>query len=149
MDGEFWTRVDMSAGADACWPWRGRTAGKGYGQFMRDGRQVYAHRTALLGVDEKLVPLCVLHSCDNPICCNPRHLSLGTYADNNRDCRSKKRHAYGETHGRGKLSEAQAREIKRLLAAKMMGRAIAREFGVSFATVCDINRGRCWAHLEG
>ncbi len=33
----FWSFVDQSAGADACWPWRGGCSGNGYGAFSIDG----------------------------------------------------------------------------------------------------------------
>lgn len=38
--------------------------------------------------------LWVLHHCDNPICCNPGHLFLGTAADNTQDSWRKGRHAF-------------------------------------------------------
>ena len=41
-----------------------------------------------------------MHSCDNPICCNPKHLSKGTHKDNSDDKVRKNRHAFGEKNGR-------------------------------------------------
>lgn len=41
----------------------------------------------------------VLHSCDNPPCCNPAHLFLGTNADNTADRHAKGRDARGAAHG--------------------------------------------------
>lgn len=42
----------------------------------------------------------IMHSCDNPSCCNIKHLSLGTHADNNKDMVNKKRNAIGIKNGR-------------------------------------------------
>ena len=40
---------------------------------------------------EETVAMCICHSCDNPQCCNPSHLFLGTFADNNSDRANKGR----------------------------------------------------------
>lgn len=73
-------------GPDECWPWKRGRNKKGYGYFRRNKKFILAHREALKrnGVD---VPdeLDVLHSCDNPPCCNPAHLRVGTQQDNNQD----------------------------------------------------------------
>jgi len=87
---DFWAKVGVG-GSDECWPWlRGRTGShKGAGQYGRTryyGKAEYTHRVAYR-VSVGAIPegLHVLHSCDNPLCCNPRHLRTGTVADNMRD----------------------------------------------------------------
>lgn len=84
----FWSKVDRSGGPDACWQWLGFRDRIGYGHFSHK----LAHRIAWIarfgGIPEGQQ---VLHHCDNPPCCNSRHLFLGTQADNMRDCVAKGR----------------------------------------------------------
>lgn len=87
----LWGRVDRSAGPDACWPWTGSTS-NGYGVIKFDGVQHYAHRKVAELSGLVLGDLSVLHRCDNPLCCNPAHLFLGTHDDNMRDMVAKGRH---------------------------------------------------------
>ena len=84
----FWAKVDRSDGPDACWPWTGHRARRGYGQFKMFGRSVPAHRVAWELTNGPIPPgdhfgtMCACHRCDNPPCCNPTHLFLGSMADN-------------------------------------------------------------------
>lgn len=81
----FWARVDKSAGPDACWPWTGGTVAKeGYGIMSLGGRSRTASRISIELTQGHPVPkgLFVCHHCDNPPCCNPAHLYVGTNADN-------------------------------------------------------------------
>lgn len=80
----FWSRVDMSAGPDACWPWRRGRMGDGYG-FFKIGRRNYgAHRIAyMLAYGAPQPHLDVDHErCNNPPCCNPLHLKAVTHQQN-------------------------------------------------------------------
>ena len=78
-----------------CWLWPGPFAGKGYGVLAFSSGNIYAHRLSLeissgAPVRSNLV---AMHSCDNPPCVNPDHLSWGTHSDNGKDAAKKLRSA--------------------------------------------------------
>ncbi len=155
----FWSHVEVVEGA--CWPWRGATL-RGYGKFNSRalGRTFSAHRFAYEAVRGPIPEgQNVLHRCDNPPCCNPDHLFLGTQADNVADMVAKGRGASGdrsgsrrhperlprgERHGMAKLSAEQVAEIRATPMKRGMQRAFARRFGVSEATVSYILSGKVW-----
>jgi len=95
----FASRVTPSDPA-SCWEWSGSRNADGYGYLrvgsQRDGTRsrVLAHRLAWMLAHGGAIPggLFVLHRCDNPPCCNPAHLFLGTNADNVADMLAKGRH---------------------------------------------------------
>lgn len=86
----FWGYVDMSLGEDGCWPWVGRTRGRGpskklrYGEFCFKTKTRSAHRLAYEfhnGVT--LTPAEPIHHiCGNSVCQNPKHLQVVTMAEN-------------------------------------------------------------------
>lgn len=87
----FWSKVKVGRPLQ-CWPWRGNRDNKGYGRLRVQRRYLKAHRLAWALFNERWPELHVLHSCDNPWCCNPLHLREGTDADNMRDRDSRGRH---------------------------------------------------------
>lgn len=88
--------------------------------------------------------LFVYHKCDNPKCCNPEHLFLGTIQDNNKDSYNKNRHVHGETHGASKLTEENVSEIRN---SSKTGKELAQELNVSETTISDIRKMKTWKHI--
>jgi hypothetical protein len=86
VDERFWSRVEKT---DRCWNWLLGCDKDGYGFFFVSAEKsnVKAHRFAysLLHPEEDIVGKLILHSCDNPKCVNPAHLSSGTAQDNMND----------------------------------------------------------------
>jgi hypothetical protein len=90
---KFWEKV-ARGDPDKCWVWEGYKIPTGYGQIGHEGRPLYAHRVAYTVSRGPIPPgLNVMHTCDTPACCNPRHLKLGTRQDNIRDMYAKGRGA--------------------------------------------------------
>ena len=141
----FWSSIDVRGNSD-CWPWMKGTK-LGYGEVKIDGRPQLAHRVALSLVIGRIPSgAVVMHSCDNPVCCNPMHLSAGTHLDNVKDRVVKNRSARGVRNGRSKLTEDHVRAIRRDDRTTV---AIAAEYGVSPATVSLIQRLKIWKHVQG
>ena len=77
---------------NGCWEWQGALV-RNYGHVRVGDKSMGAHRLAyLLWKGEIPVGHVIRHSCDNPKCCNPDHLTTGTHEENNADIVSRKRH---------------------------------------------------------
>ena len=71
---------------DECWPWMNCTDEGGYGMFKLGGAvRTAAHRLAYALDRGEPGKAHVCHHCDNPGCCNPNHLFLGTAKTNAQD----------------------------------------------------------------
>lgn len=145
-----WTPEPFSG----CWLWFTSWGSNGYGLI---GAR-YAHRVSwILHYGEIPKGLCVLHRCDVPCCVNPKHLFLGTKADNSQDMVSKGRDGAtrhpdslmrGERHCRAKLTESQIAEIRqRYSFRKVTCKQLAIEFGVSKSAIRFVVRGLSWKHV--
>lgn len=142
----FWFYVEK--GPD-CWGWTGHTS-SGYGVVTGHRGQVKAHRFSYeLHCGPIPDGLHVLHECDNPPCCNPAHLFLGTQIDNVADMIAKGRNSratgsVGTKHGMAKLTDDAVRTIR---ATSGPARKLAVKFNVSESTIYMIRGGHIWKHL--
>ncbi len=138
-------------GPDECWEWSGARLPKGYGILTARGLRLYAHREAWVEANGRPVPpgMYVRHTCDNPPCCNPAHLLLGTPMDNYNDMRSRgrERHAgaSGVANGGCKLTASAVTELRILYATGQYRQIdLAARFGIKQSQVSRIVRGKSW-----
>lgn len=89
----FWAKVDRR-GLSECWEWQAAIGPHGYGRLRYDGDNRLAHRLSWSLANGRPAPddQVVMHTCDNPPCCNPEHLVLGTQVENIEDMVKKGRH---------------------------------------------------------
>lgn len=135
-----------------CLEWTGARS-RGYGNVEFDGKTLRSNRVAWRIATGRWPTKHVLHSCDNRACCEPSHLFSGTQKDNIDDMWSKGRgskppHHVGAAHPHAKLTERQARDIKRRRLSGEPVKALAREYGVVFQLISQIARGDAWRHVE-
>lgn len=131
---------------DGCTLWTGGKL-RGYGSFNIGGKTVSAHRVAYeFFVGSIPDGLFVLHRCDCRPCVNPSHLWLGTGQDNMDDMVRKGRQAVqkGSRHGRAKITEEDAAEIRRRCISGELQRMIAMEFGIDRSQVSNIVNNKYW-----
>ena len=134
LEERLWRRVERRP--DGCWVFTGSRNNKNYGQIHRGpgSRELVLVHRAAWEVTYGPVPegLFVLHRCDNPPCCNPEHLFLGTNADNMRDMVAKGRgnYCYGENHQNATLTFKQVVEIREARARGERRVDIARRYGI-------------------
>jgi len=148
---QFWDKVDIGK-PNECWPWKAAKDGrrhKNYGRVWMGKETTTAHRVAFILTYGDILPgMVVCHHCDNPCCCNPRHLFVETKPGNSKDMVKKGRQARGYRIACAKLSEIQVHEIRDLLSGGMGPSKIAKLFRVGPTTISAIKHGKSWAWLE-
>jgi len=136
----------LRRGINECWPWQGSKSHAGHGVFGAEGRQWYVHRiVAQEKYKRRLLPFpleVAMHLCNNASCCNPRHILVGTPADNVAHAgRSGALSRSGARNGRAKLTTGQVRKIA---ADIRPSRQVAKEHGIEKTQVLRIRRGIQW-----
>lgn len=134
----FWTNNRVTE--SGCWEWLDATTSGGYGMTWYGNQPWRVHRLAYtLTHGEIPEGLFVLHSCDNPPCYNPHHLSVGTDADNKADVVERERSLIGERNHFSKLTEQQIAAIR---ADTRLQQAIADEYGIHQSHVSKIKANK-------
>lgn len=150
---KHWGRVDAST-VDVCWEWLGPVSHKGgYAMTRHDGKNIGAHRLSWI-LTRGPIPsgLVVRHVCDNPRCCNPCHLDIGTHYDNVQDMINRGRRVASAARGvrncKAKLTD---NEVRRIRAEYAEGNTstikLAKRYGVSQGLISQIVLKRIWKHV--
>lgn len=138
----LWSKVTRG-GDDECWPFNGAIGAKGYGTIGagpgRPRRILSAHRVAYELVYGPIPEGMVLrHTCDNKVCCNPRHLIAGTHYENVQDAMDRGRYPKGANHHCAKVTTEQ---LAAIIADPRKQKEIALEYGLSQGYVSRLKKG--------
>lgn len=150
----FLSHVFIPENPDGCWEWVGAKNSDGYGRFGINDKLYQTHRVSyalFVGMIPDGMEVC--HRCDNPACCNPAHLFLGTHKDNMTDRNNKNRQSHstkmrGENQGRHKLTEQHIYKIRELIEQGYKNVEIAKMFGVKPNTISNVKTGTQWGWLK-
>lgn len=133
-----------------CMEWAGATKDSGYGIFTEHYHQRAAHRLAYaLAHGEVPAGKWVLHSCDNPPCCNPDDLYLGDHDQNMDDMVARKRSRKGERHHAGKMTNEKVAALRAAYADGASPAQLAHQYDIAVSMSLRIATGRAWVHLPG
>ena len=139
----FWSKVKAATDFQ-CWDWTGTKNAKGYGRVMRRKKFYAAHRIAYELVNGPIPEASLIrHTCDNPACCNPRHLLPGTCQQNMDDAVTRKRMACGERSGRTRLTVADVAYIREN-PERVTQVELAARYGMAESSISYIRSGRSW-----
>lgn len=87
-----------------------------------------------------------MHACDNPLCCNPAHLSAGTVKDNTQDmiAKGRNRPPRGEKSTHAKLTDDAVRHIR---SSKENAPTMAKLYGVNEQCIYKVRQRIRWKHV--
>ena len=142
---------------NGCWEWQGLLNVGGYGYFTdySIGKRCLAHRYSYkIYRGEITNNLHVCHKCDNPKCCAPDHLFLGTDKENMQDCKDKGRTAKGDKVARkgednknSKFTNEIVLDIRKMCEEGYKDRQIAEKHNCSVYQINAVRHRRSWKHI--
>jgi hypothetical protein len=147
---DVWKKINKKSSSE-CWEWMGCKSGDGYGAIQINKRTYSVHRLVYeLTYDKIPTGLCVCHTCDNPLCCNPKHLWVGTTQENlkDRDLKNRQSYSYGELCGTHKLITQEVLEIRRLFETNQYTqKELGSKYNVSQSLISGIILKKKWVHI--
>ena len=141
----FWSKVAVGR-ENECWLWHGARMKDGYGNIKWDGAYWRAHRLAYY-LEYGSVPAMrvIAHTCDTPLCVNPRHLFLATHSENMADMARKHRTKWERHPELTKITRSDASAMRAMYATGMYTqRQIQERYGLSQSHTSAILGGRRW-----
>lgn len=155
MDYAYYLYGNIKKMPSGCWHFIGRkttiTGGYGHMQFKK-GRELTHRVSWMIANNWNEIPSdkYICHKCDNPICCNPSHLFIGTPKDNIEDAMKKGRKKYesGDGATSSKVNFKLASLIRRLREIKIPCKKVASMFNISQSLVYAIEHKKSW-HVPG
>lgn len=149
-----WVQDHLNFDKDECLIWPFSRKEQGYGQVCYHGKTMRAHRLIcelVHGSPEDQKMDCA-HSCGNGHlgCVNPKHLRWATRKENMQDAIVHGTTIRGQKNPNSILTESDVRKIKQMCRG---GRAtnqsqMARDLGVSIATINAVLKGRSWSWVD-
>lgn len=141
----FWNGIDI-IGKNECWNWKKSVDKFGYGKVKISGKMYLCHRLAFSSFYEIDYPdssVNIMHSCDNPKCCNPFHLRQGTLKENMQDMIRKGRQSKNSKPNRHMTKESAECLRKEFLngSSKL---SLSRKYNISPQTVRQIIKNEIW-----
>jgi hypothetical protein len=141
----FWAKVDKSGD---CWLFTGAKLRDGYGHVVRLNKHMQSHRYSWMLLRGDPGDLDVLHKCNNPPCCNPDHLYLGTDKENALDRVKAGTYTRGEMTNANKVGAADVPKIRNLRnQAGLSYKALGPMFGISPTQARAICVRKNWKHV--
>lgn len=134
---------------DECWLWPLHTDLNGYGVLKVSGANQRVPRLVFrLFCGQLTQDDLVLHSCDNPRCYNPLHLSKGDNIENHRQRGERMRTSHGEKHGNSILTDDIVRAIIADRKHGMTQVALAAKYETARSNIAAIVKGKSWKHIS-
>lgn len=136
----FWSNVDQK-GKDECWTWTGAKYGSmGYGRIRFNNRTYPAHRISYFLVFGEMpnADLDTCHSCDNPQCVNPHHVS---------ECTRQRNMQEAVLRGRISTQKLTVQDVLDIRSSNAKGKILAEVYGVTPPTISKIRKRITWSFI--
>lgn len=145
IEDRFFEKVQKT---ESCWIWKGAVKDTGYGVMQKGARGrglIRVHRFSYEYHTRETIPKgkVLMHSCNNKVCVNPDHLSVGTYGENLKDAWRDGLRKTPEKHigiRSRKLSDEEISEIIKAPRDRGMLPILAKRFCVSTSTIWKVRK---------